>query len=434
MTDATQDPQAPGPLHGIRVLAATQIVAGPFAGIVLSDFGAEVVKLEPLEGEGYRNSGALVPSEGKRFQSLNRGAKSLALDTSTEAGRETLRRIIPTFDVVLTNYRPGVPERMGIGYEDLKAIHPGIIYCSITGFGDRGPLAKNGATDFVASAFTGLIAGDEKVTPEGSPAQMTPAIADYTTGLACVASINAALFHRAQTGKGQRIDASLLASALSIQDVYIMRQAVTDATQRDPMMERVRRLREQGATYEEVLAERAKYRWASAGPPRLYYNGYNAKDGQIVLGCLTKATRAGARRVLGMEHDRTDEQGFEPYDPEMVALVLSWRNEIAEKVRQRTVADWIAAFEAEGVPAAPVHLPEELADNAQVEALGIMVDFDHPITGHQRIVGPITRMSETPTRAYRPSPALGEHTDEVLRSGGLSEAEVAALRQQGVVR
>ncbi|GMU39235.1 MAG: CoA transferase [Chloroflexota bacterium] len=428
------DDDRPGPLSGIRVLAATQIVAGPYAGIVLSDFGADVVKLEPLEGEGYRSSGALVAGEGKRFQSLNRGAKSLALDTSTEAGRAALHRIIPSFDVVLTNYRPGVPERMGLGYETLRALHPGLIYCSITGFGDRGPLADKGATDFVAAAFTGLIAGDEKVTPEGSPAQMTPAIADYTTGLACVASINAALYHRERTGEGQRIDASLLASALSIQDVYVMRQAVTDASQRDPMMERVRALRARGGTYEEILEERAAYRWASAGPPRLYYNGYNAKDGQIVLGCLTKATRAGARRVLGMQHDRSDEQDFDAYDPETRALVLRWRAEIAEKVRQRTVAEWVAAFEAEGVPVAPVHLPEEVADHPQVQAMGLMVDFDHPVTGPQSVVGPITRMSATPTRASRPSPALGQHTDEVLRLGGLSDDEVAALRAQGVVR
>ncbi|MDO9444931.1 MAG: CoA transferase, partial [Dehalococcoidia bacterium] len=112
----------PGPLNGIRVLAATQIVAGPYGGVILSDFGADVVKLEPIEGEGYRSSGASVPGEGKRFQSLNRGAKSLALDVSTEAGRAALHRIIPSFDVVLTNYRPGVPERMGLGYETLSAL------------------------------------------------------------------------------------------------------------------------------------------------------------------------------------------------------------------------------------------------------------------------------------------------------------------------
>ena len=428
------DEGRPGPLNGIRVLAATQIVAGPYGGVILSDFGADVVKLEPIEGEGYRSSGASVPGEGKRFQSLNRGAKSLALDVSTEAGRTALHRIIPSFDVVLTNYRPGVPERMGLGYETLSALHPGIIYCSITGFGERGPWADKGATDLVAAAYSGLIAGDDKITPEGSPAQMTPAISDYVTGLACVASINAALYHRLQTGKGQRIDASLLASALSIQDFYVMRQDVTDAILRDPMMERVRALRAAGGTYAEVLAERATYRWAGAGPPRLYYNGYNAKDGQIVLGCLTKATRTGARRVLGMPHDRTDDEGFDPYDPEMVALALRWRREIAEKVRQRTVAEWVAAFQAEGVPVAPVQIPEELSDDPQVEALGIMVDFEHPVTGAQRVVGPITRMSETPTRAYRPSPALGQHTDEVLRAGGLSAEEVAALRQQGVAR
>lgn len=428
---AVEEPR--GALDGIRVLACTQIVAGPFAGIVLSDFGAEVVKLEPLEGEGYRNSGAVVPKEGKRFQSLNRGQKSLAIDLSRPEGREAVHRIIPSFDVILINYRPGVPERMGIGYEELSAIHPGLIYCNITGFGETGPWADRGATDLVASAYSGLVAGDDKMTEEGEPAQLTPAISDYVTGLACAASINAALYHREKTGLGQRIDAALLRSALAIQDVYVMRQAVTDAVLRDPMVAKVNEARADGATYEEVLRIRRDYRWAGACPPRLYYNGYNCADGQIVLGCLTKATRNGARRVLGMDHDRTDDAAFDPWEPENIRQVKEWKRQIQETIRAHTVAHWIEAFSAQGVPVAPVQIPEELSEDPHVQALGALVDFEHPVTGPQTVVGPMTRMSLTPTRASRPSPALGEHTDETLRKGGLSAEEIAALHSAGVV-
>lgn len=432
----TNDPnssEARGALDGIRVLACTQIVAGPFTGIVLSDFGAEVVKLEPLEGEGYRNSGAVVPREGKRFQSLNRGQKSLAINLSTPEGRAAVHRIIPSFDVIVINYRPGVPERMGLGYEELSAIHPGLIYCNITGFGEEGPWASKGATDLVASAYSGLVAGDDKITEEGEPAQLTPAISDYVTGLACAASINAALYHREKTGLGQRIDGALLRSALAIQDVYVMRQAVTDATLRDPMVEKVNAARANGATYEEVLRIRRDYRWAGAGPPRLYYNGYNCSDGQIVLGCLTKATRNGARRVLGMEHDLTDEEGFDPWVPANIEMVKEWKRQVQATIRAKPVAHWIEAFGAEGVPIAPVQIPEELADDEHVKALGVMVDFEHPVTGPQSVVGPMTKMSLTPTRASRPSPALGEHTDETLRKGGLTDEEIAQLRASGVV-
>jgi crotonobetainyl-CoA:carnitine CoA-transferase CaiB-like acyl-CoA transferase len=425
--------EARGALDGVRVLACTQIVAGPFTGVVLSDFGAEVVKLEPIEGEGYRNSGAVVPLEGKRFQSLNRGQKSLAIDLGTEAGREAIHRIIPTFDAIVINYRPGVPERLGIGYETLSAIHPGLIYCNITGFGEEGPWADRGATDLVASAYSGLVAGDDKISEDGEPQQLTPAISDYVTGLACAASINAALYHREKTGEGQRIDGALLRSALAIQDFYVMRQQVTDATLRDPMVAKVYEARSRGATYREVLDIRREYRWAGAGPPRLYYAGYNAADGQIVLGCLTKATRNGARRVLGMEHDRTDEAAFDPWDPENIRQVKAWKQEVVATIRAQSVSHWIEAFTAAGVPVAPVQIPEELSDDPQVQALGAMVEFDHPITGPQSVVGPMTRMSKTPTRAQRPAPALGEHTDEVLRAGGLSAEEVAALEQAGVI-
>jgi len=432
-TGDARDDSRPGALDGIRVLACTQIVAGPFAGVVLSDFGAEVVKLEPLEGEGYRSSGAVVPNEGKRFQSLNRGAKSIALDLGSEEGRAALHRLIPGFDVVLINYRPGVPQRLGLDYETLQGIHPGIIYCSITGFGEEGPWADRGATDLVASAYAGLIAGDEKIHPDGSPEQMTPAISDYVTGLACAASIIAALYHRKETGKGQRIDAALLRSALAIQDFYVMRQAATDVILRDPMLERIQALRERGGTYADVLDERRTYRWAGAGPPRLYYTGYNCSDGAIVLGCLTKATRNGARKVLGMTEDKTDDAGFDPTDPANVEKVTEWKKLVTARIREQPVAYWVEAFGAEGVPVAPVQLPEELSDDPQVQALGVMVDFDHPVTGPQSVVGPITLMSETPTRAYRPAPALGQHTDEVLRLGGFSDEEIATLRAGGRV-
>ena len=425
---------ATGALEGVRILEFSQIVAGPFAGVVLSDFGADVVKVEPLEGESYRASGAIVPGEGKRFQSLNRGKRSFAIDLQTPEGQALIHRIIPHFDVVLINYRPGVPERLKVDYDSLRAIHPGIIYCSISGFGEKGPLARMGATDLVAAAYTGLIAGDEKIGEDEAPEQMTPAIADYVTGIACAMSISAALYHRLQTGAGQRIDASLLNSALAIQDFYVMRQDVTDAVLRDPMVEQLQHMRAEGANFAALVRARRAYRWAGAGPPRLYYAGYNAKDGALVLGCLTRPTRAGARKVLGMLHETTDDENFDLTNPEQQARVSAWKTEIANKMLTRTVAEWVADFEAEGVPAAPVQFPEEVSDDPQVQAMGVMVEFDHPVTGHQRVVGPIVRMSETPTRASGPSPALAAHTIEVLLECGMEAAEAERLRERGIIR
>ncbi len=428
---------APGPvgaLAGIRVLEFSQIVAAPFGGVVLSDFGADVVKVEPLDGESYRASGAIVPGEGKRFQSLNRGKRSFAVDLQTPEGQALIHRIIPQFDAVLINYRPGVPERLHIDYDTLSAIHPGLIYASITGFGEKGPLAGKGATDLAAGAYTGLIAGDEKIGDDDAPEQMTPAISDYVTGLICAMSITAALYHRQQSGKGQRIDASLLNSALAIQDFYVMRQDVTDAVLRDPMIERLNQMRREGANFGQLVRARRDYRWAGAGPPRLYYAGYNAKDGALVLGCLTKPTRAGARKVLAMHHETTDDEAFDLTNAEDQARVTMWKDEIAAKMMTRTVAEWVADFEAEGVPVAPVQFPEEMSDDPQVIGMDVMVEFDHPVTGHQKVVGPMVRMSETPTKAYRPAPPLAAHTIEVLLECGVSTEEAERLREAGIIR
>jgi crotonobetainyl-CoA:carnitine CoA-transferase CaiB-like acyl-CoA transferase len=422
-----------GPLAGVRVLEFSQIVAASYSGVNLSDLGADVVKVEPIEGEAYRSSGAVVPGEGKRFQSLNRGKRSLAVDLQNPQGQALIQRIVGGFDAALINFRPGVSDRLGIDYETLREHHPGLIYARITGFGPDGPMSSLGATDLVAGAYGGLVAGNGKTNEVGGAAPLTPAVADYTTGLACAMAICAALYSRQQTGVGQLIDGSLLQSAMSIQDVYIMRQPVTDAVFRNPMLAQVEELRAEGATYEEQLVARQEYRTAGAGIPRLYYAGYVARDGGIVIGCLTRRTRDAARRALGMEHEQTDGVAFDPTDPANLERSDAWREEIVATIRQRTVTEWMAIFAEEGVPASPVNLPEELADDPQVEAMGIMVEFEHDVTGTQRVVGPIVRMSETPTAAQGPSPALGLHTREVLREHGLSDAEVDQLRGDGVI-
>ncbi len=429
MTNAT--PQ--GPLAGIRVLEFSQIVAGPFAGVNLSDLGADVVKVEPLDGETYREAGAIVPGEGKRFQSLNRGKRSITIDLRHPDAAPLIHRIIPGFDVVLTNYRPGVPERLGIDYETLSALHPGLIYGRMTGFGHEGPWAERGATDIVAGSHSGLVAGNDKVSPDGSPGQLLPAIADYTTGLATCMAICAALYHRRESGRGQLIDTSLLQSALSIQDFDVMRHAITDQVIRDPMLAEVREVRANNGSYADQLAVRRRYRRSASGSPRLYHRSYNAKDGAVTIGCLTRPTRDAARKILGMEHDLTDDEGFDPFDPENSERLEQWERETVEVFRTRTVAEWMEAFQAGGVPVAPVQMPEELSDDPQVQAMGMMVDFDHEITGPQQVVGPIARMSETPTRAVRPSPPLGVHTHEVLVESGLSDAEIEALRESGAI-
>ena len=421
-----------GPLSGIRVLEFSQIVAGPLAGIQLSDMGADVVKVEPLEGEARRNSGAVVPNEGKYFQSLNRGKRSLTIDLSKSEGQALVHRLIPGFDVVLINYRHGVAERLRIDYRTLSALRPDLIYASITGFGDGGPYATRAGSDIVAQAYTGLMAAETKLDEFGAPAPggATPII-DRASGLATAMGICAALFHRQRTGQGQELQVSLLHTGIELLSNHVMREPVHDVTIRDPLLAELREKRDSGARYDEIVAVRKGQapRFASH---RLYYGGYHTAAGALVLGALTRLNRNAVRRILDM-HDDTDNPDFDAADPESRGKVERWRAEIQEKLLARPAAEWVEVFMDAGVPASVVNFPEEMSDDPQVQVMGMIAELEHPVTGPQRVVAPVVRMSATPTRASGPAPSLGAHSREVLAAAGFSVPEIDELAAQCVI-
>lgn len=423
---------ATGPLAGIRVLELSQIVAGPLAGIVLSDLGADVIKVEPLQGENRRNSGAVVPNEGKYFQSLNRGKRSLTVDLSKPEGQALIHRIIPGFDIVLLNYRAGVAERLNIDYATLSKLNPKLIYANITGFGDSGPYVQRAGSDIIAQAYSGIMAAEGKVDEHGAPATLTSSTyIDRTTGLAAATGICAALFHRAQTGIGQEIHVSLLQSALELLSDRVMREPVHDSVGRDPLIAEIHAKRDSGAPYDEIAAIR-KAQGPRFASHRLYYGGYHTKKGALVLGAITFRTRDTIRRILDF-HDPTDGPEFDAADPENRRLIEVWRSEIQDRLMKKEAQEWVDLFLEAGVPASVVNEPEDMADDPQVVAAGMTVELEHPSTGPQRVVGPIVRMSATPTAASRPSPPLAAHTREVLLECGLSEGEIGTLVAAGVV-
>lgn len=421
-----------GPLAGIRILEFSQIVAGPFAGVALSDFGADVVKIEPLEGESRRSSAAVVPNEGKYFQSLNRGKRSLTIDLSKPEGRAVVHRLVPNFDVVLINYRAGVPAKMGIDYATLRALNPRLIYASITGFGETGPYAKRAGSDIVAQAYSGLMAAEAKVDEFGAPAPITSTtMIDRSSGLAAAMGICAALYHRERTGEGQEIQVSLLHTALELQSDRVMREPVHDAVLRDPLVNELLEKRASGAKYDE-LANLRKSQGPRFASHRLYYGGYHTAEGALVLGALTQQNRDTIRGIIDI-HDPTDDRGFNAAAPGSKELIEEWRAKIQERLMQRTAAEWVEAFLEAGVPASVVQFAEELADDPQVVATGMMTELEHEMTGPQRVVAPIVRMSVTAPQARLPAPTLGGHSAEVLREAGFGEAEIAALMETGVV-
>ena len=431
MTLEATNGQEGGPLRGVRVREFTQIIAGPVAGIHLSDLGADVVKVEPPKGEDRRNSGAVVPNEGKYFQSLNRGKRSLTIDLTQEAGRDVLSRLVPHFDVVLSNYRFGVAERLGIDYASLRAIRPDVICATVTGFGDHGPHATRGGSDIATQAYSGMIAAEGKVDAEGAPVWLnaTPFI-DRAAAFAAAMAICAALFERSRTGRGQEIQLSLLQTALELMSNKVMREPVHAVTVRDPLLHRMQAARAGGATYRDTIALRDESTRLTSH--RLYYRGYDTKQGALILGAITQQTRDRMRAILSMT-DETDSPDFDAAAPDADDRVEAWRREIQQKLMEKPADEWETLFVEAGVPASTVKFPEEMSDDLQVLAMGMMTPLVHPVTGPQRVVSPLARFSETPAVAQRPAPALGEHSIEVLRECGFADAEVDALLAAGTV-
>ena len=420
----------PGPLHGVRVLEFTLVVAGPMSGVLLSDLGADVIKVEPPGGESTRQSRAVIPDESKLFQAFNRGKRDIVVDLQQPEGREVIYRLMPSVDVVVANYRYGVPKKLGIDYETLKQYRPDLIYVESTGFGTRGELSTRGCSDVVAQAYSGIMAGDQKVAEDGAPIPASfGAPADYATAMASAMGVCAALFNRSLTGKGQRINTSLLRTGVWLQSHNVNHEPVTDALFDDVTRAKLDETRAAGGSYPELIEVRQEGRFTGG----LYYGGYAAKDGGIILGALTKLNRDGFRRVLGLEDEPSDQPGYDILDPENQRLAEHFMEVMRAKMRERTVDEWIEIFDAQGLPAAPVNFPEEIRLDEQVVAEGIFVDLEHDVTGPQSFVGPVLEMSETPTSASGAAPPLARDTRGVMLEAGYGEAEVDALIASGAV-
>ncbi|MGD9932091.1 MAG: CaiB/BaiF CoA transferase family protein [Dehalococcoidia bacterium] len=421
-----------GPLTGIRVLEFTQIIAGPFGCQNLADMGAEVIKVEPAEGEPWRQFSQFVPGESKWFQALNRGKKSLVLALQEPEAREIVYRLLPAIDVVVINYRPDVAANLGIDYETLKAFRPDLVYVDNTAFGRKGPWAARPGYDIVAQAVSGLMIGEGKYNQTtGAPeAIASTALADYSTGLVIAWATCAALFHRERTGEGQMVETSLLQTALAFQNSLVFDLPAADAMVH-ARMDRVHQLQASGASYPELLA--AHNPLASLRAANIYYRPYQTSDGALVIGALSPSLWAKVRAALDTDFLGIADPTFNPLDAEWLAEARRRVAEVETKVGAGTTAEWLARFEAHGVPCGPLNFPEDMVDNEQALANGMIVELDHDITGPQRQVGPLMRMSASPLEAQGSSPPLGRDTEDIVRSAGYSQEELDDLRAKGVI-
>jgi formyl-CoA transferase len=421
-----------GPLAGVRVLEFTEIIAGPFAGMLLSDMGAGIIKVEPPEGEPWRLFAQFVPAESRGYISLNRGKRSLTLDLARPEAQEIVRRLVPEMDVVLVNYRPDVAAKLGLDYETLAAINPRLVYCDNTAFGRRGAQAHRPGYDIIVQGLSGVMATEGKAQ-DGLPLMNTIPVADYSTGIMMAWAVCAALFarERTPTGRGQRIDTTLLGSALAVQNVHFQLVESADREWRDAFLDRLRRAREDGETYEELRKYLLAVRpLATAG--NIQYRVYKTKDSYIVVGALSVALRRKLCDAIGVEDSRIGNPDWDPTLPASRAYGKQLVEQAEAIFLERTTDEWLRLFDERGVPAGPFKFTQELLDDPQVVANDLQVTVEHPLVGTVHMVGPPLQMSETPLAVQGPSPALGQHTDEILSSLGYSAEQIASLREAGV--
>jgi CoA:oxalate CoA-transferase len=376
-------------LDGVRVLELARFQAGPRGGMILSDLGAEVIKIEPPGGEETRKHPPVVRGQSVYFTVYNRGKKSVCLDMRTERGKEVFAALVTQSDVVLENFRPGVMRAMGFDYERLRALNPGIILVSVSGFGQYGPYTDRPAFDPLGQAMSGLMTLTGQ--PIGQPLGTASSVVDRYTALHATIGTLAALRHRERTGEGQVVDVCLLDSALTMVEIPTSYYLATGA---------------EGGE--------------GGRPP------YRARDGWVVISAAGREMAARLMRIVGAEEDATPMPGSSVGDHRR-AVVERW-------CAEHTVEEICATLGTAGVPVGPVRTIPEVAKDPHLWEREMLVKVDDAVAGEMYVPGVTIKLSKTPGR-LGPVPTPGQHTDEILREVlGYDAATIDALREQGVVK
>ena len=386
-------------LHGIRVLDLGQVMAGPFCAMQLADLGADVIKVEPPEGDSSRHMGTRVGTDSTGFAALNRGKRGIVLDLKTAAGRDALIRLAARADILVENFRPGVMKALGLDYPTLAAPNPRLIYASISGYGQTGPDAAKGGFDLIAQGASGLMSVTGE--PGGPPVKAGVPITDLGAGLFALAAILAALHHRHATGRGQFIDTSLVEAGLAL--------SVWESA--------------------EFFAGGAPQPLGSAHRFLAPYQAVRCADGYITVGAGTD--RLFLLLAQALEHEEwathPDFASAESRVRNRAALIEVIEGETATQSR----AHWLECLEARGIPCGPINSYAEAFANRQIQSREMVVTTDHPTLGSTSSPGSPIKMSETPPDVRGRAPRLGEHTLEVLREAGFSADEMAHLANGG---
>lgn len=389
-------------LQDITVLDFTRILAGPYCTMLLGDLGAEILKIEPPRGDDSRYWGPpFVEGESVYFLAVNRNKKSLVLDLKTEEGRAIVLELAAGADVLIENFRPGTMDRLGLSYETLAERSPGLVYCSISGYGQNGPLRERPGYDAVMQGEGGWMGLTGE--PEGMPMKVGASLADIFTGMMASEGILASLVRRARTGEGERVDVALFDSVVAT----LCYQA-------------------QGYLMTGALPRRLGNRHSSLAP----YETFRTSDGHVIVGVGNDGL--WKRFCRAVERPDLDQARFET-NAGRVAAYEDLKGLLDPLFESRPTAHWISLLETAGIPVGQVRNVGEVFDNPQIDARRMRIDVDHPKVGKLPLSGNPIKLGRTPERTYEPPPMLGEHTEAVLRARlGMDHEMLRTLRAKGV--
>ena len=390
-----------GALQGVRILDFTHVYQGPVCTQLLADFGADVIKVEALDGDLVRGAGATRAGITSTFISSNRSKRALAIDLKTPAGVEALKKLLQTADVMVQNFRPGAIERMGFGEDVVRALKDDIIYVSISGFGDTGPYAHQRVYDPVIQALSGL-AAIQADGETGRPKMIRTIIPDKTTAVTAAQAITAALFSRERTGQGQHIRLAMLDTMVA----YLWPEGMGGFT---------------------LVGKEVKNARAQLSPDLIF----KTQDGYITAGAMSDKEWRGMCTALGHLEWLEDPRFLTVNDRAVNATDrISMTGDV---LATNTSAYWLERLDAEGVPSAPVLSREDVITHPQIQANDLIHEYDHPIAGRIRQPRPAARFDQTPSGIQRPAPGLGEHSSEILMELGYSDEQIESLIDQGVL-
>jgi len=413
------------PFAGVTVLEFGHFIAVPWAGQVLADGGAHVIKIEPLEGEPSRYIAPLGGGESRHFLIRNRGKHALPLNLKHSDAREILEALLARADVILTNMRPGLAAELGLEYEQLRPRHPRIVVGSVTAFGTRGPDAALAGMDLVVQARTGLMVTGGRVK-DGLPTTGESPIADYMAAALLAFGVASALYRRERTGRGGHVDTSLLIAALALQNNLMVRVDALDGPRHAAFRDWLAGARAGGVPFAEQAERMPRNRVVAA--QAIYVRTYATKDAALAVACGSPSLRRKFIAALGHE-DPALAGPVADSDAHYAALKTAVETTLAS----RTTEEWKAVLDAAGVPASGIALPLEILDDAQPAANAMFQRFEHATLGPVTVLGPPVQVDDGGFAPGPPTPAFGSEVRAILAWAGFAERDVERLLAGGAV-